>query len=153
MVERSLSMREVPGSIPGASTSFYIFHRFWEINNFYMHLPNSRIFLEYLPIQGPRTRGGPGGVGPPLESGIYVVKNFLKIFLIYSDPPWIKIVPWPLNIDHKPWTFFIGLFPPSFVLTFCFCIIIHNILNWSLTYFQKKYLNKRWISTRVSYSY
>ena len=42
------------------------------------------------------------------------------------------------NIDHKPWTFFIGLFPPSFVLTFCFCIIIHNILNWSLTYFQKK---------------
>ena len=30
---------------------------------------------------------GTGGVGPPLESGIYVVKFFLKIFLIYSDPP------------------------------------------------------------------
>ena len=26
-------------------------------------------------------------VGPPLESGIYVVKFFLKNFLIYSDPP------------------------------------------------------------------
>ena len=44
--------------------------------------------------------GGSGGVGPPLESGIYVVKNFLKIFLIYSDPPWIKIVPWPLIISQ-----------------------------------------------------
>ena len=31
--------------------------------------------------------GGSGGVGPPLESGIYVVKIFLKIFLIYIFGP------------------------------------------------------------------
>ena len=42
--------------------------------------------------------GGSGGVGPPLESGIYIVKKFLKTFLIYWDPPWIKIVPWPLHM-------------------------------------------------------
>ena len=37
-------------------------------------------------VQGPGNRGGLGGVGPPLESGIYVVKFFLKNFLIYLDP-------------------------------------------------------------------
>ena len=52
----------------------------------------------YIDTQGPGNRGGSEGVGPPLESGIYVVKIFLKIFLIYSDPPWIKIVPRPLYI-------------------------------------------------------
>ena len=43
--------------------------------------------------------GGVWGVEPPLESGIYIVKKFLKTFLIYWDPPWIKIVPWPLTIS------------------------------------------------------
>ena len=50
----------------------------------------------------PMSRGlGPGGVWgglTPLESGIYIVKKILKTFLIYWDPPWIKIVPWPLLI-------------------------------------------------------
>ena len=31
--------------------------------------------------------GGSGGVGPPLESGIYVVKKFLKFFSYLFGPP------------------------------------------------------------------
>ena len=40
-----------------------------------------------LPYPGAWEPGGSGGVGPPLESGIYIVKKFLKTFLIYWDPP------------------------------------------------------------------
>ena len=38
-------------------------------------------------MQGPGNRGGLGGVGPPLESGIYVVKKFLKNFSYLFRPP------------------------------------------------------------------
>ena len=54
-------------------------------------------YISRLPHdQGPRT----GGVGPPLESGIYIVIIFKKIFSYFLGPPWIKIVPSPLANGH-----------------------------------------------------
>ena len=46
--------------------------------------------LKIIHVQGRGNRGGPGGVGPPLELEIYLVK-FLKIrkkeIFLVSDPP------------------------------------------------------------------
>ena len=66
MVERSLSMREVPGSIPGASTTFEIF-LFEQLAKKSLHRPgiepgppawqasivplNQRCFLTYFPFR------------------------------------------------------------------------------------------------------
>ena len=42
MVERSLSMREVPGSIPGASKSLFNFFQF------YVLIQNSKVFMQRI---------------------------------------------------------------------------------------------------------
>ena len=45
MVERSLSMREVPGSIPGFSTSFFLFLLLQSLTLDYKNVPNDYFYL------------------------------------------------------------------------------------------------------------
>ena len=80
--------------------------------------------------------GGSGGVGPPLESGIHVVKIFFKIFLIYSDPPWIKIVPRPLVMIKENILLYLLLGWKLFILILHMYASTHAEWNHSKTVLQ-----------------